>query len=175
MNLKRCTKCKNEKSIEDDFYRHNKYKDGYRSVCKLCFKQCKAEYQKSNKDKQKQYTSDYYKNNSEKVRKATRKSYEKYKELHGKNYWTNRNNRDPLFKLLGNIRARTRGIFARKGLYNSSKLKQYIGCTDQFLFKHIESKFQPGMTWENHGEWHIDHIIPLSSAKTSEELNKLSH
>jgi hypothetical protein len=31
------------------------------------------------------------------------------------------------------------------------------------------------MSWENHGEWHIDHIVPLSSAITEEELRKLSH
>jgi hypothetical protein len=31
------------------------------------------------------------------------------------------------------------------------------------------------MTWDNHGEWHIDHIIPLSSAKNYDELKKLSH
>jgi hypothetical protein len=31
------------------------------------------------------------------------------------------------------------------------------------------------MSWENHGKWHIDHIIPLSSAKTEEEIYKLSH
>lgn len=31
------------------------------------------------------------------------------------------------------------------------------------------------MSWENHGEWHIDHIIPLSSAKNEEEIYKLNH
>jgi len=40
---------------------------------------------------------------------------------------------------------------------------------------YLETKFQSGMTWENHGEWHIDHIIPLASAKNEEEVYKLSH
>ena len=41
--------------------------------------------------------------------------------------------------------------------------------------KHIESQFEPWMTWDNHGEWHIDHIIPLASATTKEEIKKLCH
>ena len=40
--------------------------------------------------------------------------------------------------------------------------REYIGCSPGFLRNHLESLFQPGMTWENHGEWHVDHIIPLS-------------
>jgi hypothetical protein len=47
--------------------------------------------------------------------------------------------------------------------------------------KHIENKFESGMNWDNYGigqnntTWHIDHIIPISSAKTLEEVKKLSH
>jgi hypothetical protein len=38
-----------------------------------------------------------------------------------------------------------------------------LGCTISELKKHLESKFQLGMTWGNRGkEWHIDHIIPLA-------------
>jgi hypothetical protein len=39
----------------------------------------------------------------------------------------------------------------------------------------IESKFKEGMSWENHGAWHIDHKIPLCSAKTEKELLNLFH
>jgi hypothetical protein len=38
-----------------------------------------------------------------------------------------------------------------------------LGYSAEELKFHIESKFTPGMTWENHGEWHIDHIIPVSA------------
>jgi hypothetical protein len=38
-----------------------------------------------------------------------------------------------------------------------------------------EEKFTEGMSWDNKNEWHIDHIIPLSSAQTEEELYKLCH
>ena len=52
-----------------------------------------------------------------------------------------------------------------------------IGCTPQFLKEYLEKQFTKDMSWENHGlfGWHIDHIIPLSSANTEEELYKLCH
>jgi hypothetical protein len=44
----------------------------------------------------------------------------------------------------------------------SSRSCKYVGCTSAFLRNHIESLFQIGMTWENWGDWHVDHIVPLS-------------
>jgi hypothetical protein len=38
---------------------------------------------------------------------------------------------------------------------------EYLGCTVAEFMDHIESQFKEGMTWGNHGEWHIDHIIPI--------------
>ena len=45
----------------------------------------------------------------------------------------------------------------------------------EFLKEHLESQFIDGMGWDNRVEWHIDHIIPLSSAKTEDELYRLCH
>ena len=52
-----------------------------------------------------------------------------------------------------------------------------IGCSPLKLKEHLEEQFTEGMCWENHGlfGWHIDHIIPLSSAKNDDELKKLCH
>jgi hypothetical protein len=45
-----------------------------------------------------------------------------------------------------------------------SRTTELIGCSISHLKAHLEQKFKPGMTWENHGSgWHIDHIVPLSS------------
>jgi len=59
----------------------------------------------------------------------------------------------------------------------TNKTFNIIGCTPEFLKEYIENQFTEGMTWENHGQfgWHIDHIIPLSSVKTEEELYPLFH
>lgn len=50
-----------------------------------------------------------------------------------------------------------------------------LGCSWEQLRDYIENQFVDGMTWENRNLWHIDHIVPLSSAKTIEELEKLCH
>lgn len=51
-----------------------------------------------------------------------------------------------------------------------------VGCSPAFLRKHIEARFQPGMTWENYGSaWQIDHAKPLKSARTKRELLRLFH
>jgi len=54
---------------------------------------------------------------------------------------------------------------------------ELVGCDLQTLKEYIEKQFKEGMTWENHGfyGWHIDHIIPLGTAKTEEEMIKLCH
>lgn len=39
---------------------------------------------------------------------------------------------------------------------------EYLGCDIEDFRMHLESQFQPGMSWENYGsEWHIDHIVPI--------------
>jgi hypothetical protein len=50
-----------------------------------------------------------------------------------------------------------------------------VGCTQDELFKHIEAQFTDGMSWDRLGDIEIDHIIPLASAKTEEELIALCH
>ena len=44
---------------------------------------------------------------------------------------------------------------------------ELLGCTVPELKKHLESQFVKGMTWDNHGEWELDHVIPISYAGDS--------
>jgi len=37
-----------------------------------------------------------------------------------------------------------------------------LGCTPGELREHIERQFKPGMSWENRGQWHVDHRRPLA-------------
>lgn len=62
-------------------------------------------------------------------------------------------------------------------------MSRIIGCDWTTFKQHIESKFYPNpttgepMTWDNYGKngWHIDHIVPLCSAQSVEDLIRLSH
>jgi hypothetical protein len=52
---------------------------------------------------------------------------------------------------------------ARRPRTNGIRTGDLIGCTIDELKSHLSKRFKPGMSWANHGEWHIDHIIPCSA------------
>ena len=56
-----------------------------------------------------------------------------------------------------------------------TKTEIMLGCTFTELRAHLELMFKDGMNWSNKGKWHIDHIVPLSSAKTQDEVIRLCH
>jgi hypothetical protein len=58
--------------------------------------------------------------------------------------------------------------------YKINKTKEILGYSPIQLKEHLEKQFKKGMSWDNYGEWHIDHIIPISLATTLEEGIKLS-
>jgi hypothetical protein len=58
----------------------------------------------------------------------------------------------------------------------SKKTSEILGCTFEDFKIYLESKFDENMNWENQGTyWHLDHIIPISSAQTEQEVYKLNH
>lgn len=74
-------------------------------------------------------------------------------------------NNDLNFKLSLSIRtALTRSLVKNKSY---KQVERYLGCTISQFKKYLEAQFQLGMGWDNYGEWHIDHIIPLSKFNLS--------
>jgi hypothetical protein len=73
------------------------------------------------------------------------------------------------------MRVRICGYLKSKNISKNNKTFNIVGCTPEQLKEHLEKQFINGMSWNNRGDWHIDHIIPLSSVKTEEELLKLFH
>jgi hypothetical protein len=82
-------------------------------------------------------------------------------------YHRNKRRADPLFRLKSNLRSRLSHTL--RGANKLSSVFVYVGCSVDELRKHLESQFEPGMTWDNYGEWHVDHKRPLISFSISEE------
>jgi hypothetical protein len=107
-------------------------------------------------------------------RKEDKERYRKFVDKQTK-YTTEKRREDPIWNLIHRLRVRTNSIFKAKDWKKENKTYELLGCTGHTLKNHLESQFVQGMTWENKGKWHLDHIIPLSSAKTEDELFKLCH
>lgn len=83
---------------------------------------------------------------------------------------------DPLFKLAHNIRTLIRLSMKNQFTTKSKKTIEILGCSFEEFYKHLESKFDENMNWDNQGSyWHIDHIKPISLAKNEKEVYELNH
>lgn len=113
-----------------------------------------------------QYNHEYYHRNIEAQRlRATeyrRANLGKVKDFNAR-YYVRRRNTDPSFKIVTNLRNRINGLLRKAQAQKSGRTITLIGCTAADLKTHLEAQFLPGMTWENHGKWHIDHIKPCAS------------
>lgn len=81
----------------------------------------------------------------------------------------------PLLKLKVMIRSRIAMELKAKNFKKDQRSHIILGCSIEVAKLYIERKFKKGMNWSNHGEWHLDHKIPLGLAKTKEELITLFH
>ena len=90
-------------------------------------------------------------------------------------YCNKRYREDPLFNLSTRVRRRIKIFLKGSGLDKRTATRQMIGCDTATLKAHLEAKFSEGMSWDNKNKWHIDHIIPLASAKSQDEIEALCH
>jgi len=174
------------------FYKANKeklreqHKAFYKANKEKILEQKKAYYE-ANKDKIGEQSKAYREANKEKI-KAYHKAYrEANKEKLAEQktaYISQRKKSDPVFKLRRDYGASCRRAFRSiSQKKNVKSLKLLDLKTWQQLAKHLSEQFydhpETGeeMTFDNHGfyGWHIDHIIPLSTAKTEEDIIKLCH
>lgn len=69
---------------------------------------------------------------------------------------------DPKFKLKCNVSSSIcQSLKRNKSSKSNCTWEKLVGYTLNQLKKHLEKLFQPGMTWENYGSWHIDHKLPV--------------
>lgn len=162
VDYKICRTCDINKP-SNDFHRSKASLDGLMFQCKLCKTQYMKDHYQLNKERIKTQARSYFKQNKSKVN-ASRLRYQKHKE-----------STDLTFKLVRRLRNRLYYALKRASWKKDTHFHKYIGCTLDELKQHLSTQFQSGMSWDNYGSWEIDHIIPLSSGKTQEDLYKLCH
>jgi hypothetical protein len=162
IQYKKCKTCQIEKSIKY-FHINRRNLDGYEKDCKECRQiKTKNNYIK-NKQKIKNKVLEYYKNNR---KKALSGQLKRQKE---------RLKTDDFYKLQRNLRNRLYYALKNTEWKKNTHFADYIGCEREILISHLEKQFQPNMSWDNYGEWEIDHIKPLANAVTEQELYNLCH
>ena len=142
------------------------------------YKERDQKYYEENKESILQKRKEYVEKNKEHVYLSNHKSYHTHIEKRRKyrsEYLKKRQSNDSLFDLRVKVSGLIRKSIKNKGYSKTTKTYDILGCSYEIFKQHIENQFQEGMTWDNHGEWHYDHIIPVASAQTEEELIKLNH
>lgn len=187
IKMKKCYKCQIKKEYSE-FSKDKSRPDGYDNRCKECSKK----YRKKIKNKLKDYYEKYNAQNIEYIKEYRRKYYKENKQYfknYNKNnsktyikdknktntYLKNKRKSDPMFKMKSYLRNRTCAAFKFHSWKKGGSTEKLLGADYKIVHKHIESTFIKGMTWDNYGEWHIDHKIPLASASTEIELKTLCH
>lgn len=150
--MKKCSTCKINKNLS--FYHKDKRNnDGHTERCK----ECKKELYLKNRDVILKRQSEYDKLNKDVINKRVRE----------------RRGNDILVRLRHNCSSRLRGSINYDKDNNS--IIEILGCSVIDFKKHIESQFKKGMSFDNYGEWELDHILPIGNADSEEEILKRSN
>lgn len=193
-----CKNCELEKNL-DEMVKSKNSKGGYANLCKECNRLKSKKYRENNKgyydkynnrsdikERRRLHSIKYRENNKDKlkVQKEEWRKKNKVKVKEQKRRWNKlEKENNVLYNLSQLISASFRKSFRRNGFSKKSKTVEILGCSFEEFKLHLESKFEHWMNWENKGlyngefkyGWDIDHIIPLSSAKTEEDVIKLNH
>jgi hypothetical protein len=109
-----------------------------------------------NKDKWNSYIKEYREKNADKIRQIKRI------------YHKTRKNNDPIYKLINNFRTAIYQVLKENNVKKNGHYFAILQYSQNDLIDHLEKQFIDGMTWENYGKWHVDHIRPVSSFKINE-------
>ena len=196
MEIKKCRKCEKNKNIDE--YRVIKVngKNYINSLCKDCERKERNEYiknvyYKKNIDKILGYQKKYRNKNKEKLKKYFKKNYEENKEkklIKSKEYrMTHKEERntklkermknDYIFAFKCSIRKMLNSSFKRKKYVKNDNLEKITGLNIDKLVEYLLKTFKNnyGYEWDKKEKIHIDHIIPLATANSEQEVIKLCH
>ena len=178
MQLKECNVCGLKKSIND--FPFSKSKNKYLSKCRQCKNEYERKYRETKREKFRKINKEQY----EKNRKNRIESAKKYRKEHSnylnkkrmENYYRRMKN-DNLFRLKTMVRICIWHSFYRKKYIKKEKTEEILCCNLDFFYKYLLQTFYDnyGYEWDKIEPVHIDHIKPLSTAETEEDVIRLCH
>jgi len=180
--FKKCSKCKNVFPRTGDYFNKcSRSKDKLHTRCKTCtlniyreyilrnekyIRKQQKEYHEKNKEWRNKNKRLYRLKNIERLKESSRLWHKNNRDLVNK-YTRNKYNTDINFKLRSNLHNRINDAIYKN--VKSASTIQLIGCNIDEFKGFIELKFKEGMSWDNHGKWHIDHIKPCASFDLSKK------
>ena len=195
-----CKICGETYPLTAEFWPRNKEsKDGLRQPCKKCkyeqdrlyreanAERCHArsrEYYRTHKEQHHAYGKAWKETHKESVKESGRKFFQKHKEeiyaKYGKQnqaYIKQRKAVDPVFKLSLQIRVNIYDAFKRRGCRKDSRCAEITGLSAPDLANYLVETFRNnyGREWDGVEAVHIDHIIPLATAESIDDVKRLCH
>ena len=145
--MKVCCRCEIKKPISE-FHNKTSSKDRYDNRCKDC---------------KRNYNKDWTNNNREHVRKYNREFTQKVRK-------------NPINRMYKNVLSRASKYKKKKGIVTLKTYSEILGCSREYLAKHLESKFDENMNWSNYGSyWEVDHEIELFRCHDVQDFELINH
>ena len=135
-------------------------KKQYDKQYRLDNKEKLKQYWLNNKEKNKENMKQWRLDNREKIKEYSKQWKLNNRDYHNK-YQKHRSKTDPIFKFIKNQRKRVWKVL--KGKHKCKSTIELLGCSAEYCWNHLEQQFKPGMTRDNYGLWHVDHITPCAS------------
>ena len=195
-----CRICGETHPLTAEFWiTNNESKDGFRQPCKKCKSEIDRRYRQENAEKCKARSREYYRTHKEEhraygkawnaahkdaVKESGKKYYEHHKkEIYARNraynqaYMKQRKKKDPVFKLSLQVRTNINDAFRRRGHIKDSRCAELTEMSVQDLTDHLLETFRNnyGREWDGVEAVHIDHIIPLATAESIDDVKRLCH
>ncbi len=165
-----------EQDLEDFRKKERKYKEDNIENIRGYAREAARERQKLFPEKVRETRRSYWHSRSPEKKEKDRIERQKYIKR--------RIDQDPVFKTASNIRGLIKQSFRSKNFVKGTKTEEILGISFPEFQKHLESIFEPWMNWGNRGgsppkgineKWEVDHVIPISSAKTVDDVIRLNH
>ena len=173
-----CTKCNDEKPLCEFYYRSDR--NVYETQCKECCKTQAKTYFENNKPEISLRARKYRESNHENILKQKSEYRQNNRALLSKKqseYTKKRLETDDYFRLKLNLRSRINMAIKNASAVKSGPTFELLGCTPDEVRIFLEAEWEPGMSWDNYGEWHVDHMKPCSkfNLEDPEEQKKCFH